>query len=116
MACFQKHLKSTAICGIIFAGGLAIGWGVPNLCERLQRAYGERNRSAYFAGTATKVVVYGTQTCPYCAKGRAYLQDFHFALTHSQLAMNQDIPVYVALRRRMARAGIHQPSDLRKTP
>lgn len=82
------------MCGIIMAAALAIGWGVPNLYERLQRAYGERNHSAYFSGTAAKVVVYGTQTCAYCAKGRAYLQDFHFALTHSQLAMT---PTYLCM-------------------
>lgn len=73
----SKYLKLTIIYGAILAAGLAIGWGAPRAYERLKPAYSEGDYSAYYAGTATNVAVYGTPTCPYCAKARAYLREHH---------------------------------------
>jgi mycoredoxin len=78
---FLRYMKLTAMYGIILAAGLAIGWGAPRLYEKLKPAYSEGDFSAYYAGTATNVVVYGTPTCPYCAKVRAYLQENHIQFT-----------------------------------
>lgn len=71
----SKYLKSTAIYGVILAAGLAVGWGAPRVYERLKPAYSEGDFSAYYVGVSTNVVLYGTPTCPYCAKARAYLRE-----------------------------------------
>jgi mycoredoxin len=70
-----KYLKLTATYGMILVAGLVIGWGVPRAYERFKPAYSEGDFSAYYAGTNTNVVVYGTPTCPYCTKARAYLRE-----------------------------------------
>lgn len=35
----------------------------------------EGNYEAYYAGAPTRVVMYGTQSCPYCAKTREYFHE-----------------------------------------
>lgn len=84
----SKYLKSTAIYGIILAAGLAVGWGAPRIYERLKPAYTESDYSAYYAGTASKVIVYGTPTCPYCAKTRAYLREHQIQFADLDITTN----------------------------
>lgn len=74
---FSKYVKLTVIYGVILAAGLAIGWGAPRAYAWLKPAYSEGDYSTYYAGTATNVVLYGTPTCPFCAKARAYLRENH---------------------------------------
>lgn len=108
-----KYLKSFLTYGAILAAGLAIGWGAPRLYERLKPAYTEGDYSAYYAGTATNVVVYGTPTCPYCAKTRDYLREHHIQFTDLDVTSNpkaksdfaslgsRNVPVVLIGRRRI---------------
>jgi glutaredoxin len=72
---FAKTAKNIAIYGLILAGGLAAGHYVPQAARALMPKYSEGNFQAYYPDARTRVVVYGTETCPYCAKARAYLKE-----------------------------------------
>jgi glutaredoxin len=69
-----KHVKNLLVYGAILAGGWGIGWATPRAVQYFKPAYTEGDYSAYYAGTAVNVLVYGTATCPFCAKTRAYLR------------------------------------------
>lgn len=71
----MKHLKTVLSYLGIVAIGLAIGTIAPRIPGWLKGDYTEGNYSAYFPNPATKVVLYGTPTCPYCGQARAYLKE-----------------------------------------
>lgn len=75
----EKHMKNMikAIPGylLILAAGLGIGYAVPRVTTWLTPAYETGNYRAYFPNEQTKVVMYGTSWCGYCAKTRAYLAE-----------------------------------------
>lgn len=85
----SKYLKSVAVYGLILAAGLAVGWGAPRIYDRLKPSYSKGDFSAYYAGTASKVVVYGTPTCPYCAKARAYLREQNIQFADLDVTTNE---------------------------
>lgn len=99
--------------GAILAAGLSIGWIAPRAYDRLKPAYSEGDYSAYYAGTATNVVLYGTPTCPYCAKTRAYLREHHIQFTDRDISTDakakrdfaglesRSVPVVLVGRRRI---------------
>ena len=62
-----RNLKTAALYALILAAGLAVGLGAAKLPKLLERPY--------FASVESKVVVYGTTTCPFCAKAREYLAE-----------------------------------------
>ena len=109
----SKYLKSAATYGVILAAGLAIGWAVPRVYEQLKPTYSEGDYSAYYTGTGTNVVVYGTPTCPYCAKTREYLQERQIQFTYFDVTTNdkarrdfarlnsRSVPVILVGRRRI---------------
>lgn len=68
-----KATKNLLIYALILVGGLAAGRYIPQLVRMVMPKYSEGNFSAYYPNARTKVVVYGTATCPYCIKTRAYL-------------------------------------------
>ena len=70
----MKHLKTVLSYLGIIAVGLAIGTIAPRVPGWFKADYTEGNYSAYFPNPATRVVVYGTPTCPYCGKARDYLK------------------------------------------
>jgi glutaredoxin len=70
-----KHLKTVLSYLAIVAIGLAIGTIAPRVPGWLKADYTEGDYAAYFPDAATKVVLYGTPTCPYCGKARAYLKE-----------------------------------------
>lgn len=72
---FAKKLKSLLIYSLILALGLGAGYMVPRMAKWLTPAYTEGNFAAYFPDAKTNVVVYGTETCPFCAQARAYLRE-----------------------------------------
>jgi mycoredoxin len=76
---FAKKAKNLALYALILAGGLGIGHYVPKAIQMLKPKYSEGNFAAYYPNANTKVVVYGTDTCPYCAKTRAYLKGRNIA-------------------------------------
>lgn len=69
----MKHLKTVLSYLGIIALGLAIGTLAPHVSGWFKADYTEGNYSAYFPNPATRVVVYGTPTCPYCGQVRNYL-------------------------------------------
>ena len=69
----MKHLKTVFSYLLIIAAGIAIGTIAPRVPQWLKGDYTEGNYAAYYQNPATKVVMYGTATCPYCAKARDYL-------------------------------------------
>lgn len=69
-----KVTRSLLLYGVILAAGLLLGRYVPQLISMLTPKYSEGNFSSYYPDARTKVIVYGTKTCPYCVKTRAYLQ------------------------------------------
>jgi glutaredoxin len=76
---FSKIAKNLALYALILAGGLAIGHYVPEAVRMLKPKYSEGNFAAYYPDAKARVVVYGTATCPYCAKTRAYLKERNIA-------------------------------------
>lgn len=71
----MKHLKTVFSYLLIIAAGVAIGTLAPRVPQWLKGDYTEGNYAAYFPNPSTKVVMYGTSTCPYCAKARDYLRE-----------------------------------------
>lgn len=71
----MKHLKTVFSYLLIIAAGIAIGTLAPRVPQWLKGDYTEGNYAAYFPNPATRVVMYGTETCPYCAKARDYLRE-----------------------------------------
>ncbi len=76
---FAKTAKNLVLYALILAGGLAIGHYVPEAVRMLKPKYSEGNFAAYYPDARTQVVVYGTATCPFCAKTRAYLKERNIA-------------------------------------
>ena len=74
-----KAAKTLLLYGAILAAGLIMGRYVPQLVSMLTPKYSEGNFSAYYPDARTRVIVYGTETCPYCIKARAYLKARHIA-------------------------------------
>ena len=70
-----KHLKTMLVYGAILGGGLGIGYGLPHIVKMMKPAYTEGDYSAYYPNPATKVMLYGTATCPHCIKARNYLRE-----------------------------------------
>jgi glutaredoxin len=70
-----KSLKSIALYAAILAGGLAAGTGVANVVPLLKSSHTTADNTAYFQAYQSKVVLYGTASCGYCAKTRAYLKE-----------------------------------------
>lgn len=76
-----KTTKNILVYALILGAGLAAGRYVPELVRMVTPKYSEGNFAAYFPDVHTKVIVYGTDTCPYCIKTRAYLAERHIAFT-----------------------------------
>lgn len=74
MANFKNLMKTAAGYGLIVAAGLGVGYAVSVVPAMLKPAYVEGNYSAYFPNAQTRVVLYGTAWCQYCAKARDYLK------------------------------------------
>ncbi|MGB9991463.1 glutaredoxin family protein [Massilia sp. SM-13] len=70
-----SKLKTVVLYALILAAGLLVGLGAAKLPKLLERPYQTGNYSSHFASLNSKVVVYGTTTCPFCAKAREYLAE-----------------------------------------
>lgn len=71
----MRHLKTAFSYLLIIAAGIAIGSLAPRVPQWLKGDYTEGNYAAYFPDPGIKVVMYGTSTCPFCAKARDYLRE-----------------------------------------
>lgn len=72
-----KTTKTILLYALILAAGLAIGRYVPQVIRMLTPKYSDGNFAAYYPDAKTRVIVYGTETCPFCIKTRAYLTERH---------------------------------------
>lgn len=73
----QKSLKTLMLYGLILVAGLGAGYGLSLLPKLFKPSYTEGNYAAYFPDSHSKVVLYGTAWCGYCAKTRDYLRGHH---------------------------------------
>ena len=60
---------------LILAAGLAVGVAVAKAPALFKKDFVQGDYSAYLTEHKAKVVLYGTQTCPFCAKARAYFKE-----------------------------------------
>ncbi len=67
------HLKTAINYLLIQLAGLGTGYAALHLPQWLKPAYVEGDYKAHYQANGPQVVVYGTQTCPYCAKTREML-------------------------------------------
>jgi mycoredoxin len=75
----KAKLKSLLMYGLVLAAGLLVGVGAAKLPKLLERPYQQGDFSTHYADAKTPVVVYGTTTCPFCAKTREYLDQHKIA-------------------------------------
>lgn len=71
---FAQKVKTGFLYLLILAAGSGVGYAGPRLVAALKPAYGTGDFSSYFPDAHTKVVLYGTATCPYCTQARAHLR------------------------------------------
>lgn len=69
---FSKIKILVSYCLVVFAG-LLVGYSAMNLPKWLKAPYEVGNYARYFPDKNIKVIVYGTQTCPFCIKTREFL-------------------------------------------
>jgi len=70
-----KHLKTLGLYALILAAGLAVGVAVAKVPALFKKDFVQGDYSAYLKQHKAQVVLYGTQTCPFCAKARAYFKE-----------------------------------------
>ncbi|WP_123071313.1 glutaredoxin family protein [Massilia aurea] len=70
-----NKFKSGLTYALILVAGLGIGLATPQLFKAFKPAYSTGDYSAYYPDANTRVVLYGTETCPYCIQARAYLRE-----------------------------------------
>lgn len=84
-----KTTKTLLLYGLILLIGLAAGRYVPQIIRMMTPKYSEGNFDAYYPDARIRVVVYGTETCPYCIKTRAYFKERHIAFTDIDIAKSE---------------------------
>ncbi len=86
----KNAIKNIIVYSLILAGGLAVGNTLPRVYAWLKPAYEEGDYRAYFPNPQTKVVLYSTSWCGYCAKTRAYLQQKNIAYVDLDIEKDKD--------------------------
>ena len=69
-----RHLKTVGLYALILAAGLAVGVAVAKVPALFKKDFVQGD-SAYLTQHKAQVVWYGTETCPFCAKVRAYFKE-----------------------------------------
>lgn len=70
-----KHLKTVGMYALILVAGLGVGVAVAKAPALFKKDYVQGDYSAYLTQHKSQVVMYGTETCPYCAKAREYFKE-----------------------------------------
>ncbi|WP_338849457.1 glutaredoxin family protein [Massilia sp. W12] len=70
---YKQALKTAFSYLLILAAGLGTGYAAVRAPDWFKSPYTEGNYSQHYAAAGKQIVVYGTQTCPFCAKTREYL-------------------------------------------
>lgn len=71
----KNQIRTMGIYALLLIGGLGLGYALPRIPAWLKPAYAEGNYRAHFPNAQTKVVLYSTSWCGYCAKTRAYFAE-----------------------------------------
>ena len=74
-----KHLKTAGGYALILAAGLAVGVAVAKAPALFKKDHVQGDYSAYLKQHNTQVALYGTASCPYCAKARVYFRQHGIA-------------------------------------
>jgi mycoredoxin len=82
-------LKTAILYVLILVAGLGVGLGAAKIPKLLERPYQTGDYASHFANVNSKVVVYGTTTCPFCAKAREYLAEKKVAFTDFNVDKSQ---------------------------
>lgn len=77
----KMNAKSALLYLFIIGFGLSIGYVAPRLDKWLKPGYVEGNYAEFFPDKQTRVVVYGSATCTFCAKTREYFQQNRIAFS-----------------------------------
>lgn len=85
----MKATKTILLYGVILISGLAAGRYIPQITRMMTPKYSEGNFDAYYPDARTRVIVYGTETCPYCMKTRAYLKERHIPFVDIDIAKSE---------------------------
>jgi len=72
-----NKIKTVAVYALILAAGLGSGYALSLAPGLFKSNYTEGNYAAYFPNAQSKVVLYGTAWCGYCAKTRDYFRKNH---------------------------------------
>lgn len=75
---------------LILAAGLGIGSAIPYIVSVLKPSYVEDDYSAYYPNGQTRVVLYGTDSCPYCIQARAFLRERNIAFVDRDVSASAD--------------------------
>ena len=70
-----RHLKTVGLYALILAAGLAVGVAVAKVPALFKKDFVQGDYSAYLTQHKAQVVWYGTETCPFFAKVRAYFKE-----------------------------------------
>lgn len=73
------YLKQVLYFVLTIIIGLIIGYALINLKDLTKKSYVEGNYSEFYVGTKSQIVLYGTETCPYCKEARSYFQSKNIA-------------------------------------
>lgn len=68
-----KKVKTLLSYFLVLSSGLVMGYAIINLPRWLESPYTTGDYKQYFPNKDTKVLVYGTQSCPFCIKTRNFL-------------------------------------------
>ncbi|WP_377702585.1 glutaredoxin family protein [Pseudoduganella sp. UC29_71] len=69
----KRIFGSTFLYAAIIISGIGIGYALPRIPGWLKPGHVAGNYSAYYPDEKTRVILYSTSWCGYCAKTRAYL-------------------------------------------
>lgn len=75
----MQKLKSFSLYLVFLVAGIGLGSIALKAPAFFKKTTVVGNYEAYYAGAPGKVVMYGTQSCPYCAKTREYFKEHKIA-------------------------------------
>ena len=70
-----QRFKKLIFYSCVLLLGLGSGNLIVSLTHYFQSSYLKEDYSSYFPDQYTRVVIYGTRYCPYCAMARTYFQE-----------------------------------------
>ena len=101
----MRYFKTISQYLAFLLAGVLLGYLVLQVPALFKSNSIQGDYSAYYRGTATQVVMYSTQTCPYCAKTREFFAARHIAYTERDV---QTDPAALAQMQQLGGTGVPQ--------